>query len=187
MPGAADSQLITDITSIAQVVIALVGFGLGFIIFTYQRRKDRRDKRETAEMNEQSIRLEWFRALVTDRGMEYFWHYFEEINKLKSKITTDRLPEKRVERRAARRFAIDASDAVRKSFIDTVKAVDPNLGDAIQRKFDDLYDAIERALLEEHALTNPQVFESLIGDKIWDCRNGVLKLLYEFQAVKPGQ
>ena len=61
---------LSDIADLSQVIIAIANLFLAGYILIYQIRKDRKTDNETARLNEQNIKLQWFKELIVQPNID---------------------------------------------------------------------------------------------------------------------
>lgn len=184
---------ISDASDIANLIIAAFTLGLGYYIFVYQREKDKKDKVEREEkeqsnkietllLQEQNIKLQWFKELVIQPHLSDINNFYSSLHTLEQKITTNTLTEdKKFE---LIDFIKLEQSALRKTFVDVLHGVDSKLHDAVLTNFDNLTDEITNTIFNDgFNLTHKPTYEKEIGSKITYSRNDLLSKIYNYKGV----
>lgn len=160
---------IEKISDMANVVIATLTLFLGFYVFVYQRKKDKKDRE-----------IQWLKDLIITPKMEYIQGYFDEISTLKEKIKSDNLTEE--ERDELIKFTKKLSSDFRKSFLIFIQNIAPTLHKSINGKIDGLTDDLTIVFSnDEHKLCNEKTYEREINQKIQDAHSFVLEQIFKYK------
>lgn len=188
-----NSSTITDVSGIANIIIAAISLGLAYYIFVYQKNKDKRDKAtqlqkeqddkiEASKLQEQNIRLQWFKELVIQPHLSDINHFYNQLHTLESQITTVTLSDQQ---------KIDLIDFIkaeqaklRKSFVDVLLGVNPRLYTEVITNLDTLTDSITNTIFNDGLnLTHKPTYEREIGSKISYSRNDLISKIYSFKGT----
>jgi len=173
---------ISDLSDVANVIIALVNIALAYYIFFYQKQKDQESKIESSRLQEQNIRLQWFKELVIQPHLSDINTFYTELHTLEGKIMTVTLSED--QKIDLIGFVKLKQVELRKVFIDVLRGVNPQLYlDAI-KNIDDLTDAITIAIFNDGLnLTHKPTYEIEIGSKITYSRNDLISKVYNYKGI----
>lgn len=173
---------LSDVADWSQVLIALVNLFLaGYVIF-YQIRKDKKTDNDTAKLNEQNIKLQWFKELVVQPNMDGIKEFYLNLNTIDSKIHSNDLTED--EKQDINDFVKLELSKLRKSFVDVLFLVDRSFAEQLMTNLDELVDVITNAIFnDELKLKNPSVYEKNIGSKISISKNKVISQLYNYKGL----
>lgn len=173
---------LSDLADWSQVLIALVNLFLaGYVIF-YQIRKDKKIDNDTAKINEQNIKLQWFKELVVQPNMDGIKEFYLSLNTIYSKINSNDLTND--EKQDINDFVKLELSKLRKSFVDVLFLVDKNFAEQLMKNLDELVDAITNAIFnDELKLKIPSVYEKNIGSKISISKNKVIAQLYNYKGI----
>jgi hypothetical protein len=188
-----NSSTISDVSGIANIIIAAISLGLAYYIFVYQKNKDNRDKAtqlqkeqddkiEATKLQEQNIRLQWFKELVIQPHLSDINHFYNRLHTLESQITTVTLSDQQ---------KIDLIDFIkaeqaklRKSFVDVLLGVNPQLYTEVINNLDTLTDSITNTIFNDGLnLTHKPTYEREIGSKISYSRNDLISKIYSFKGT----
>jgi hypothetical protein len=188
-----NSSTITDVSGIANIIIAAMSLGLAYYIFVYQKNKDKKDKAtqlqkeqddkiEATKLQEQNIRLQWFKELVIQPHLSDINNFYNQLHTLESQITTVTLSDQQ---------KIDLSDFIkseqaklRKSFVDVLLGVNPLLYNEVISNLDKLTDSITITIFDDGLnLTHKPTYEREIGSKISYSRNDLISKIYSFKGM----
>ena len=159
------SLSLSDFSDIAQVVIAVINLFLAAYIIIYQIRKDRKSDNDTARLNEQNIKLQWFKELIVQPNIASINTFYENLALIKEKITSNDLDEQQKE--SINEFVKAELSKIRKSFIDVLLQIDKPFADKVLENLDELVDGITNSIFDEELkLKLPTVYEKNIGSKI---------------------
>lgn len=173
---------LADFSDLAQVIIAAINLLLAGYIILYQINKDKESERSTALLNEQNIKLQWFKELIVQPNIAVMNTFFSQLLALREKITSNDLPIE--QREAINNSAKTELSVFRKSFVDVLMQVDPEFGAQTLKNVDDLVDSITEAIFnEELKLTLPSVYEKNIASKIHYSRNTLIAQLYNYKGI----
>ncbi len=173
---------LADFSDIAQVVIAAINLFLAAYIIFYQVKKDRKSDNDIARLNEQNIKLQWFKELIVQPNIDIIDTFYENLTSIKDKISSNDLTIK--ERESINEFAKYELSKIRKSFVDVLLHVDKPFADKVLANLDELVDGITNSIFEEELkLKLPSVYDKSIGSKISYSKNKLLALLYNYKGV----
>jgi hypothetical protein len=65
---------------VANILIALISVGLGYYVFVYQRKKDKRDRQNLISQIKTSTKLEMFKLLIIEPNVDNIHVFFQTIN-----------------------------------------------------------------------------------------------------------
>lgn len=173
---------LSDFSDIAQVIIAAANLFLaGYVIF-YQIKRDKKSDSSTALLNEQNIKLQWFKELIVQPNIEGINNFYQNLSLLRNRITTNDIS---IEQKETINDIVKAElSIIRKSFVDVLIQIDKKFGDKIMANLDELVDNITNAIFnDELKLAMPSVYEKEIGAKIAYSKNNLLSLLYNYKGV----
>ena len=129
-----NSWEVSDIADIANIIIAIVNLFLAGYIFIYQRAKDKNDnikqlkneidaKKEAISLQEQNIRLQWFKELIIQPHIVEINLFYTNLYSIEAMLKVNSISDD---------LKIDTSEfvkangaALRKSFIDILLSVSP--------------------------------------------------------------
>lgn len=173
---------LSDFSDLAQAIIAAINLFLaGYIIF-YQINKDRNTERATALLNEQNIKLQWFKELIVQPNVGSISRFYDNLSLIREKITSNDLSTE--ERESINNYAKGELSQFRKSFVDVLLQVDPTFATETLKNVDELIDSLTEAIFnEELKLALPNVYEKNIGSKIFYSRNSLIAQLYNYKGV----
>lgn len=170
-----------EASEIAQIFIALAGLTLAFYVFIYQRNKDNRTEFKTAQLNEQNIKLQWFKELIIHPNLSGIHSFYDNLHTLKDKIDSNELSEeKKIE---INTFLKKELSELRKSFVDLLMATDSTFAKKTKENLDNLVDGITEAIFnDELKLNNSTTYENYIGSKITFSRNLLFSSIYNHRV-----
>lgn len=173
---------LSDMADWSQVFIALVNLFLaGYLIF-YQINKDKKTDNDTAKLNEQNIKLQWFKELVVQPNMIGIIEFYSSLNTIDSKINSNDLTDN--EKQDINEFVKLELSKLRKSFVDVLFLVDKVFAEQLMKNLDELVDGITNAIFnDELKLKNAVVYEKNIGSKISISKNKVIAQLYNYKGI----
>lgn len=177
-----ESSSLSDLADWSQVLIALVNLFLaGYVIF-YQIKKDEKSDNDTAKLNEQNIKLQWFKELVVQPNMIGIIEFYSNLNTIDTKINSNDLTDE--EKENINEFVKSELSKLRKSFVDVLYLVDKNFAEQLMTNLDELIDGITNSIFnDELKLKNPVVYEKNIGSKISISKNKVIAQLYNYKGI----
>lgn len=183
----------SDIADVANIIIAVATLLLGYYIFIYQRRKDKKDKEEAEEkdqdnkqenlrLQEQNIRIQWFKELIIQPHLSNVNGFYDCLYTLESQIKHSPLNED--DKQELNSFIKQELSFLRKTFVDVLIGIDRKLYDEIITNLDNLIDSITRAIFNENLdLTDKNTFEKEINSRISYSRNDLIKNIYNYKGV----
>jgi hypothetical protein len=159
---------LSDFADLAQVIIAITNLFLAYYVFVYQKTQ-----------SQKGVKLQWFKELIIQPNLKYLHQYYDNLEKLKTKISTDVLSEDEI--LELNRFINDESKAFRTSFCDAVLHVDKTLYEKIKANSADLVSKLTTTISDdEHKLTNPKTLDREILEPIRYARNNVLAMIFKY-------
>ncbi len=176
------SLSLTDFSDFAQVVIAVINLFLAVYIIFYQIKKDSKSDNDTARLNEQNIKLQWFKELIVQPNIAAINTFYDNLTLIKEKITSNDLDDG--EKESINEFVKSELSKLRKSFVDVLLQVDKPFADKVLENLDELVDGITNSIFDEELkLKLPSVYDKNIGSKISYSKNKLLALLYNYKGV----
>jgi len=173
---------LSTFADLAQVVIAIANILLAVYIFTYQRSKDQLSEKNNAILNEQNIKLQWFKELIIQPNIAFINSFYEELHTLQQKIVSDTLTEEEI--LALNRFINDCASNLRKSFLDSILNIDKNLYKKAKENIDNLVTELTMSISnDEYKLTNNKTYEKVISSKIYYSKNNLLALIFNYKGI----
>ena len=152
-----NSWQVSDFADIANIIIAIVYLFLAGYIFIYQRAKDKNDnikqlqneidaKKESISLQEQNIRLQWFKELIIQPHIAEINSFYKNLYSIEAMLNVTPFSDD---------LNIDISEYVkakgaefRKSFIDILLSVSPIVHSDIKNNIDDLVDKITTKIID---------------------------------------
>ena len=173
---------LTNLSDLAQIFIAIANLFLaGYVIF-YQIRKDRKTENETARINEQNIKLQWFKELIVQPKMEAINQFYSKLHTIQNMINSNDLSIEKKEE--INNFVKAELSIVRKSLIDVLQLVDRKFAEELLANLDTLVNGITDAIFnDELKLKVSGVYEKNIGSKISYSKNNLIAQLYNYKGI----
>jgi hypothetical protein len=173
---------LSDFSDIAQVVIAGINLFLAAYIIIYQIQKDKKSDNDTARLNEQNIKLQWYKELIVQPNIGVINTFYDNLALIKEKITSNDLDEQQKE--SINEFVKTELSKIRKSFVDVLLQIDKPFADKVLENLDELVDGITNSIFDQELkLKLPAVYDKNIGSKISYSKNKLLALLYNYKGV----
>jgi hypothetical protein len=173
---------LSDFSDIAQIIIAMFNLLLAAYIIIYQVKKDRKAESDTAKINEQSIKLQWFKELIVQPNIASINSFYENLSSIKSKISSNDLDTEKKEE--INNFVKSELSGIRKSFVDVLFQVDKPFAGKVLANLDELVNGITDSIFDEELkLKLPSVYEKNIGSKISYSKNNIVALLYNYKGI----
>lgn len=177
-----NSDSLATLADIAQVIIAIANLGLAFYVIIYQIGRDKKTELQAAKINEQNIRLQWFRELVIQPNQKAIETFYFNLHSLTSKINSNDLSEE--EKLNLNAFVKNEASTLRKAFVDILHGIDSDLSHQVQNNIDTLVDTITEAIFnDELKLNNPDTYEKQIGSKISYSQNNLISIIFNYKAI----
>jgi heme/copper-type cytochrome/quinol oxidase subunit 2 len=173
------TNFLTEIESIANIIIAVLTFALGFYVFVYQRRKDNESKIEAEQMHRKSIKLQWFKEIIIQPRIDSVFEFYEALNKLKEDLNVPDIEDE--EKIKIIGYLKLEQSKLRKSFLDLIQHINSELHKGISSNIDNLTDTITNAVSnDELKLNNSKTYEREIQTKIQSSYNDVLSKIFNY-------
>ena len=191
--AASTSLSLSDVSDLSNVVIAFLGLILAGYVFFYQRGKDKRDaaaqqqkehddRVEATRLQEQNIRLQWFKELVIQPHLSDINHFYAQLHTIDQMIDCNPLSE--AKRQEISEFVKSQQAVLRKSFVDVLRGVHPQLYQDVISNLDTLTGDITITLFDEgFNLVHKPTFEREIGSKVTYSRNDLIQKIYSYKGV----
>lgn len=171
-----------DLSDISQVIIASANIIMAFYVLIYQRRHDKRTEHLTADLNQQNIKLQWFKELVIQRNVEIMFSFYTKLNSLKEDIINIDLSEDKIIE--LNRFINDEASILRTSFYDVILFINKGLYDHIENNIDNLVTKLTEAISnDDYDLKDDNVYNKVITTPINYSKNTLIALIYNFQGM----
>ena len=172
---------ISDLSGIANIVIAIISLLLACYIFIYQRGKDKNDKDEIAKLQEQNIRLQWFKELIIQPHLSEINHFYSQLHSIESKFSEAPISEELSINLNA--FIKLEHSKLRRSFYDVILAVNPAVHLEIKNNLDTLIDKITNAIFNmDLNLNDKATFDKEIGSIISYSYNDLISKIYNYKG-----
>lgn len=175
------SWSISDFSDFSNIIIAIVNLFLAYYIFVYQRSKDKNDKTETLTLQEQNIRLQWFKELIIQPHLNDINTFFKQLHSIENKFTTPTLNEdQKIE---IINLIKEERAKLRKSFGDLLLGVNLTLANEIKTNLDNLIDSITNTIFNDGLnLNHKPTFDKEIGALITYSRNDLISKIYQYKG-----
>jgi len=176
------SDFLSSFSNVAQVVIALVNIFLAYYIIKYQRKKDRESEKRAVEIQDQSIKLQWFKELIIQPNLDTINSFYSNLHELKVKFKNGPLSEE-IKEKINNKMKLEQSN-LRKSFVELLSSVDSKLGSCTITNLDHLIDNATEVLFSPVIVINsPEDFDKHIGSKISESRNELFLIIYNYKGI----
>jgi hypothetical protein len=188
-----NSWEVSDIADISNIIIAIVNLFLAGYIFIYQRAKDKNDnikqlqneidaKKEAISLQEQNIRLQWFKELIIQPHISKINLFYNNLYSIEAMLKVKPISDD---------LKIDTSEfvkangaALRKSFIDILLSVSPIVHFDIKNNIDVLVDKITSKIIDAGLnLNDKRTFDREIGTLISNSHNDLISLIYNYKGI----
>jgi hypothetical protein len=188
-----NSWEVSDIADISNIIIAIVNLFLAGYIFIYQRAKDKNDnikqlqneidaKKEAISLQEQNIRLQWFKELIIQPHISKINLFYNNLYSIEAMLKVKPISDD---------LKIDTSEfvkangaALRKSFIDILLSVSPIVHFDIKNNIDVLVDKITSKIIDTGLnLNDKRTFDREIGTLISNSHNDLISLIYNYKGI----
>lgn len=178
-----ETNSLTFIESIANIIIATLTLVLGWYVFVYQRKKDNENKTETQKLYRNNIKLQWFKEIIIQPKLQFLYDFFESLQDLKSKLNKSEINEE--EKIKIINFIKLEQSKLRKNFLDLIQHVDLELHKNIAMNIDNLTDHLTNCVSNhEFKLNNIKTYEREINSKILTSYNDVLSKIFNYCGEK---
>ena len=188
-----NSWEVSDIADISNIIIAIVNLFLAGYIFIYQRAKDKNDnikqlqneidaKKEAISLQEQNIRLQWFKELIIQPHIVEINLFYTNLYSIEAMLKVNSISDD---------LKIDTSEfvkangaALRKSFIDILLSVSPIVHFDIKNNIDVLVDKITSKIIDAGLnLNDKRTFDREIGTLISNSHNDLISIIYNYKGI----
>lgn len=169
------SDFLRTIVSIANLLIVIY-------VFSYTRRKDKREIKRSTTLEEQKIRLQWFKELIIQPNMSVIEKFYENIililNKLVNIGNTDS---------DLIKISADVKEEhakIRKSFVDLLRVADPEVEKKIKLNLDNLIGNLDITIFDRGInFSHLPAFEKEIISKVIYSKNDLISTIYSFKGI----
>ena len=173
---------ISDLSSVATIIIAGVNVFLAYYIFVYKRTKDKADKIEALTLQEQNIRLQWFKELVIQPHLADIYSFYAYLHRTENSFTAT-TPISEPEKIAIVDSIKEQQSKIRKSFVDVLRGVNPQIYNGVKNNLDKLIDDITTAIFNDNLKINDKAtFDKEIGSLISYSRNDLISKIYNYKG-----
>ncbi|MGP8217210.1 MAG: hypothetical protein ACLQQ4_16690 [Bacteroidia bacterium] len=151
-------------------------------IFTYQRGKDRKDLARNISLQEQNIKLQWFKELIVQPHIDEIRAFYTSLHSLQIKLSAGTITDD--VRSEVTEFVKTEGSNLRKSFIDVLLSVDSKLHQDIKTNIDSLVDGITQKLWDAGLnLNHKPTFEREVANLISYSHNDLISRMYNYKGV----
>ena len=179
------------VTDVAHIILAAVSLYLAYYIFVYQKNKDKENRAEAAQkeqegkiaalnLQEQNIRLQWFKELIIQPHLADINHFYSQLHSIESRFEATMLEAQKIE---VINFIKAEQSKLRKSFYDVLLGVNPQLYNAVKDNLDKLIDGMTNTIFNDGLnLNHKPTFDKEIGSQITYSRNDLIKNIYNYKG-----
>jgi hypothetical protein len=184
---------ISDIADISNIIIAIVNLFLAGYVFVYQRNKDKVDsakqfqkeideKKDAISLQEQNIRLQWFKELIIQPHIAEINLFYTNLYSIEKKLNVNTISDDlKIE---TSEFVKANGAELRKSFIDILLSVSPVIHSDIKNNIDNLVDKITTKIFNAGLNLNDKItFDSEIGTLISYSHNDLISKIYSVKGI----
>ena len=183
----------SDFADIANIIIAAISSLLAAYIFIYQRGKDKTDKEESQQkdhddkvealnLQEQNIRLQWFKELIIQPHLNEINNFYTALHSIESNFTNGtNSDDLKIE---ISEFVKGEGVKLRKSFGDILRTVTPQLHSDIKSNLDTLIDNIVNKIFDSAInLKDRVIFYREVGSLISYSHNDLISKIYNYKGI----
>ncbi|OFY84531.1 MAG: hypothetical protein A3F72_14090 [Bacteroidetes bacterium RIFCSPLOWO2_12_FULL_35_15] len=172
---------ISDYADLSNIIIAVVNLSLAYYIFIYQRNKDKNDKIETLTLQEQNIRLQWFKELIVQPHLNDINSFYIQLHSIENRFTSRTISDD--EKIEIITFIKSEQSKLRKTFGDVLLGVNPKLHIEVKTNLDNLIDSITNVIFNDGLnLNHKPTFDKEIGTFITYSRNDLISKIYSYKG-----
>lgn len=184
---------LSDLADLSSIFIAIVNLFLAGYIFIYQKDKDKTNKKELQEreevakkeainLQEQNIRLQWFKELIIQPSLESINMFYNNLNSLGDKFNNAQVND---DLRFELSEYIKSEGAIlRKSFYDVLRVISPVIHKSVKGNIDNLIDKIVASIFNPRINLNHQpTFEKEIGTLISYSKHDLISTIYSYKGL----
>jgi len=159
---------------IATVVIAAINVGLVIYIFVKNSKRDFTHKEKERKIN-------LLKTLVLDYSMQYFYHFFDEIDTETRKLKNKNLDDS--QKKKINDSLLNHGKILEQKFTDLFWGINQDLRTNIYQKTDNLLDGFTKNIFDEGInLYAEDKFNDLIEKRITDCKSEIIKILFSYSG-----
>ena len=130
---------------------------------------------------EKDRKISWLKTLVLDHNLKHFYEFFNSLEKefvaLKQNALND-TQKQEIDEKIAGHFIV-----LRRSFIDTLLAVDKTLYDKVLKKMDDYQGIITSSIFDNGInLAHQPKFEEILLNNLTTTKTDVLECLFNYRG-----
>ncbi len=172
---------LSDISDIAQVIIAIMNIFLAIHIFRFEKKNRTETKADEDFKNVSSIKLQGFKDFIIAPNFQHLQDFFANLLSLKQKITTSQIDEAlSIELNG---FIKSEVSKFRVNFNDTILNVNRNLFDSIKLKIEELSDHLITVISDgTYDLRDSESFSTHIASPINYTKNEIVALLITYKG-----
>lgn len=174
-------QFWSAISHVSIALIALFNIIYTVYFFSYQKKKDREAELKREKLKTQNVTLSWFKELIIKPQWINVEKYFEKILN-----ESEGFNQKDLSQSQKKEILEDIkhhTSNIRKSFVDTLQAVDKQLYEKVRNNMDNLIDGIAEDIFNEGInLNHRNTFEDKIHNKIIYSRNDLINLIFSYKG-----
>jgi hypothetical protein len=168
---------ISDIADIANIFIAIISLFFAGYIFIYQKRKDSSDKKQAIELQNQSIRLQWFKELIIIPNLNNIFSFYEHLESLEQRFYNKKISEEL--RFELSEFVKQEARKLRKEFYDVLNIVESGMHLKIENNIDTLIDNIVSKIFDSNLnLGQKNIYDKHVGDIVSISKHELISTIY---------
>ncbi len=172
---------LSDFSDISQVVIAVVNLFLAGYIFIYQKNQNSKADIKSAKLNEQNIRLQWFKELIIQPNYKHLLIFFENLESLKAMVSSDNMSDEEIV--AINRYINDQAAQFRINFYDITLKVNNDIYRFIKKEVEDLVTILTKVFSDdENKLSNDKTFQREVIDHVRYTKHNIIAKIYSYKG-----
>lgn len=174
-----EQNIISDISDISNIVIALLTFVLAFYVFIYQKNNNTKSSKAVEEMRKKTIKIEWFKEIIVQPKINNVFTYYEKISSIKNRFTSSDINEEELVEII--NYLKKEQSILRKSFLDLIQNINTSLYVTLTENLDNLTGELSTTISNnELKLNNDITYEREINVKIRDSYSQFLSSIINY-------
>lgn len=171
-----------DFGELAQIIIAIANVLIVGYIFVYTKSKDRGDANRTLTIQEQNIRILWFKDLIVSPNLVLLNGFFEEIMSATADLRMTGLTDS--EKIIISSKLKKSLSSFRLSFVQLLGIADQKIESSAIDNLDNLVDELCIVIFDLGVnLSHQPTFYREISRRIADAKYNLVKIIYNFKGV----
>jgi hypothetical protein len=167
-------DLIKILAPIATLIISIINLRYALWMFNYKNSREDEDKNRNRN-------IDWFKKLILDPNLPYFYEFFENIELECKKLSAEGCSDQ--DKIDVELATLQHQIQLRRKFMSNLSVVDESLYDFVEGKIDELVGEMNKAIFDQGIkLSHNPMFQEKILKPLSETKTEILKKMFEYKG-----